>query len=72
MKTQIPHFRNPLDTPEGRHERAVWTLLDGERQGIQTVLVMDFLRKKGLSEAEILAALNEASGGAVAWAALGG
>lgn len=64
-------FKHPLNTPEGRHERAVWTFKDGEENGIPMALVSEFLKKKGLTDNEILSALNEASGGALVRSALG-
>lgn len=54
-------FKHPINTKEGRHERAVWTLMDGEKQGIPVANTIDFLKKKGLTENEILFALDEAS-----------
>ena len=57
-----PKFEHPLNTSKGRIERAVWTLLEGERQGLQVALTMSYLEKKGCSDAEIMAALDQAAG----------
>jgi hypothetical protein len=63
MKITKPHqpkFKHPPETKEGRRERAVAVLRDPHG------FVQDkwlFLRSKGLSDTEILEALNTASGG---------
>lgn len=60
-----PDFKHPVSTSEGRVERAVWTLRDGERQGFLVAAVMEYLSRKGCTETEILEALNQASDGAL-------
>lgn len=60
-----PKFNHPLSTHEGRIERAIWTLCDGEKRGIQVAVVIDFLKKKGCTDDEVAEALNAASGGAL-------
>src|SRR5437899_10172717 len=69
MKKQSPKkpkFRYALDTPQGRRERAVAILLDSHGFMQQK---WEFLRQKGMSDTEILDALNEASNGEVIRAA---
>lgn len=68
---QMPSFKHPISTSEGRIERAVWTLLDAEKQGIPVANVLAFLTKKGCTDLEITEALNQASGGALVASALG-
>lgn len=68
----IPSFRHPDTTREGRIERAVWTLLEGERLKVPVASSMSFLQKKGCSAAEVLEALNTASDGALVRSAFGG
>ena len=60
---KAPSFRHPLSTKEGRHERAVWTFLNAQEDGVQASVVVVFLKKKGMSDSEIMEALNEASSG---------
>ena len=67
----LPKFQHPISTRAGRIERAVWTLRDGERQGLPVASTMAFLARKGCSDDEILEALNQASGGALVASALG-
>jgi len=59
-------FRHPADTPAGRQERAVAVLLDPHGFVQQK---WEFLRQKGMSDDEILEALNTATGGEVVRAA---
>jgi hypothetical protein len=61
-----PQFKHPLNTPEGRQERAVAVLLDPNGFVHQK---WEFLRAKGMSDTEILDALNEATDGEVLRAA---
>lgn len=55
-----PQFKHSADTPEGRHERAVAVLLDPHGFVHQK---WEFLRQKGMSDNEILEALNAATNG---------
>lgn len=71
LKLPAPKFQHPLNTKEGRHERAVWTLLSAEEEGLPVAATMEYLSKKGLTDTEILEALNAASGGALVRSALG-
>lgn len=69
MKTQgptKPRFHHSADTPAGKQERAVAVLLDPHGFVQQK---WDFLRHKGMSDNEILEALNTASGGELLHAA---
>jgi hypothetical protein len=66
QKSPRPRFRHPLDTPEGRQERAVAIFLD-PHGFVQHK--WEFLRQKGMTDDEILEALNRASGGEVVRAA---
>ena len=61
-----PHFRHPADTHAGRRERAVAVFLDANGFMHQK---WEFLRQKGMSDDEILEALNSATGGEVLRAA---
>lgn len=65
----MPAFKHPLNTPEGRHERAVFTIRDGDGK-VPMASISEFLKKKGMTDAEILAAFDEASDGAVVDSAL--
>lgn len=60
-----PKFKHPLNTKAGRIERAIWTLLDGERRGLNVARVVTYIQNKGCSADEIAEALNQASNGAV-------
>jgi hypothetical protein len=69
MKTQKPErprFNHPADTPADKHERAVAVFLDPHGFVQQK---WDFLRQKGMSDNEIMEALNTATGGEVIRAA---
>ena len=65
-KPDRPRFHHPADTRAGRHERAVAVFLDPHGFVQQK---WDFLRQKGMSDNEILEALNTATGGEVIRAA---
>jgi len=65
-KTKKPQFNHPVTTPAGRRERAVAVFLD--RHGF-VHQKWEFLREKGMSDNEILEALNEATDGEVIRAA---
>ncbi|MCL4178849.1 MAG: hypothetical protein KJ072_14045 [Verrucomicrobia bacterium] len=60
------NFRHPADTPSGKQERAVAVFLDPHGFVQQK---WEFLRQKGMSDNEILEALNTATGGEVVRAA---
>jgi hypothetical protein len=66
----VPSFKHPLDSHEGRIERAVWTLQDGERLKIQVADTIGFLKRKGCTDEEITEALNQASSGELVRSAL--
>ena len=69
MKTKNqkkPHFKHAPNTPEGNRERAVAILLDSHGFVHQK---WEFLRQKGMTDNEILEALNEATDGEVIRAA---
>ncbi len=69
MKTREPtepRFRHPADTPAGMQERAVAVFLDPNGFVQQK---WEFLRQKGMSDNEIVEALNTATGGGVIRAA---
>ncbi len=61
-----PRFQHPPYTPAGNQERAVAVFLDPHGFVQQK---WEFLREKGMSDNEILEALNTASGGEVIRAA---
>lgn len=63
-----PAFKHLLNTPEGRHERAVWTIREADGRH-DMASVTEFLKKKGMTDNEIMAAFNEASEGEVVKAA---
>ena len=65
-KQRKRQFRHQVTTPEGRRERAVAVLLEPHGFVHQK---WEFLREKGMSDNEILEALNEATGGEVIRAA---
>ena len=65
-KQTKPQFKHPVTTPEGRRERAVAILLDSHGFVHQK---WEFLRGKGMSDDEILGALNHATDGEVIRAA---
>jgi hypothetical protein len=65
-KRKKPQFKHPVTTPEGRRERAVAVMLDPHGFVHQK---WEFLRGKGMSDNEILEALNEATDGEVIRAA---
>jgi len=66
QKTKKPQFKHAPGTLEGKRERAVAVLLDPHGFVHQK---WEFLRQKGMSDTEILEALNEATGGEVLRAA---
>jgi hypothetical protein len=69
MKTQKPtrtRFQHPAETPAGKQERAVAVFLDPHGFMQQK---WEFLRQKGMSDNEILEALNTATDGEVIRAA---
>jgi hypothetical protein len=55
-------MKYPINTKEGRHERAVATFKLG---GAPVANIWEFLKKKGMSDDEILAALDEATNGGI-------
>ena len=61
-----PRFQHPADTAAGKQERAVAVFLDPHGFVQQK---WDFLHQKGMSDNEILEALNTATGGGVIRAA---
>ncbi len=65
-KPTKPRFKHPVDTPAGKQERAVAVFLD-QHGFVQQK--WEFLREKGMSDNEILEALNTATGGEVVRAA---
>jgi len=65
-KPKTPQFKHPATTPEGRRERAVAVFHDPHGFVQQK---WEFLREKGMSDNEILEALNQATGGEVIRAA---
>ena len=66
QKPTKPRFQHPADTPAGKQERAVAVFLDPHGFVQQK---WEFLDQKGMSDNEILEALNTASGGEVIRAA---
>jgi hypothetical protein len=66
QKRTRPRFQHPADTVAGKQERAVAVFLDPHGFVQQK---WEFLRQKGMSDNEILEALNRASGGEVMRAA---
>lgn len=66
----MPQFKHRLDTPEGRHERAVFTIREADGR-YPMASVTEFLKQKGMTDNEIMAAFDEASNGAVVDSALG-
>lgn len=65
-KPARPQLQHAADTPAGKQERAVAVFLDPHGFVHQK---WEFLRQKGMSDTEILEALNTASGGEVIRAA---
>jgi hypothetical protein len=65
-KPKKPQFEHPVSTPEGRRERAVAVLRDPHGFVHEK---WEFLRQKGMSDNEILGALNDATDGEVIRAA---
>jgi hypothetical protein len=65
-KPKSPSFKNPATTPAGRRECAVAILRDPHGFVQQK---WEFLRERGMSDDEILEALNEATAGEVIRAA---
>src|SRR5260370_12750928 len=61
-KQKKPQFKHPVSTREGHRERAVAVLLDPYGLVQQK---WEFLREKGMSDDEILEALNDATDGEV-------
>jgi hypothetical protein len=61
-----PQFKHPPNTPEGQRERAVAVLLDPHGFVHEK---WEFLRQEGMSDNEILEALNQATDGEVIRAA---
>ena len=66
-----PRFKHDNSTREGRIERAVAILKDGEKRGLPVAVALGFLADKGCSDDELTEALNEASGGELVRAATG-
>ena len=66
VKPTRPRFQHPAETHAGKQERAVAVFLDP--QGFVQEK-WEFLRQKGMSDNEILEALNTATGGEVIRAA---
>ena len=64
-------MKHPINTKEGRHERAVATFIAGERGGVPVAQTISFLKKKGLTDDEITSALNDAADGELVDSALG-
>jgi hypothetical protein len=65
-KQKKPHFKYAPNTPAGNRERAVAVFLDPHGFVHEK---WEFLRQKGMSDNEILGALNEATDGEVIRAA---
>ena len=58
-----PKFDHPADSPEGRMERAVWVLRNGESRGVPVAVTIGWLKeRRGLTFEEITAALYTAAG----------
>ena len=60
FKVQPPKWRHPMDTSDGRVERATWALREAQAHGKAVADTLAYLETKGCTGAEIMDAMNQA------------